>query len=1049
MRLKRTKKLLHKPYSLWLFCVLLLVSAQRLKAQEEPRYNRFQYHKYHWKAYHGSKFNIYFPADAADSLYRFIVKETPDAIERIKKVTIKDVPKDLNIIIYPSVDQLYETNIGGFEPAQFTFPTFVYKGTRIVLAYNGSYADLKKQLYEGLARSLWESEMKDGGKEDQSKGKTSSKKSKSASKGDNIPFWFKEGAIRYFAHGWTIETEDKLCNSFEQNNFTSWQQILSYEPRLGGQAFCYFLAQKYYPMAVAQTFFQLKKKKSLPRGIRLITKHSLDSLYTQCFDYYNKRFPKKVKADIIAQAKLNIPHKKGTIWNVLINPNKDLIAYVSLAKGKRTVYIYDVKNNKTQKIASYNLPPWIDDHSADQYPLIAWHKDGKQLYVAKPRKGRLVIRRYTTDGKLQENTKLYGVDGVISLQPLSDREFLLTAYRKGQSDIVSFNDNHDKYTPYTDDEYDDSDPVLTRNGNELLFVSDRPKEYQERKTYLIGVGYKKDTLWQGIYIVKGKELNPIVIDTVNYIKWDKPVLLQNNRILATTTRYGTEKSVVLNYVNGSTTNLNEYHPFQYLAQSDQISFYKADKDSIYTKQQPMEDWIKENKAKPSDTTSPWLKDYKEILSKQAKEDSLLKHGKDTTHYMMDDVFKSTGNKKKAKNDKKEKKKAKSTGDGEVKPYVLQLHSAYFSAQVNNDYLENRYQPYLNNMGQFNFPAISGMTKGGFTDLLENHHFTIAYALPAATQGSTFFTRYENTERKLDWGLSYFRQVAQLQPPPNGNWVDENGNKYPTNAKVRTHYYEFFIKDPITYDCSISLNTGMRQDETIFLATDKYSLDFAPVKSAWSITTLSFKLNKLHSTIPYLYKGFKMDYSVNLFKGFSKDEPFVFATGLNLSYHLPLYKCITLVTQLHAGHSGGDEYILYNMGGMDNNVTPRIDTTVHFAQNAPYAFQTLITPFRGYYQNSLYGNQFVVTNADLYFPIFQTLIPIETPLSFINNIQLGLLSDAGTAQETWNSNPKNDKWLWSYGLSARSVLAGYPLRLDVAWPGTFSKQPVWYFTLNLQ
>ena len=172
--------------------------------------------------------------------------------------------------------------------------------------------------------------------------------------------------------------------------------------------------------------------------------------------------------------------------------------------------------------------------------------------------------------------------------------------------------------------------------------------------------------------------------------------------------------------------------------------------------------------------------------------------------------------------------------------------------------------------------------------------------------------------------------------------------------------------------------------------------------------------------------------------------------MNLAYHLPIYKYITLVTQIHAGYSGGDQYILYNMGGEDNNVTPRIDTTVHFAQNAPYAFQTLVTPFRGYYQNSLYGSQYLVTNTDVYFPILQTLIPIETPLPFINNIQLGMLSDVGTAQERWNmTNPNNDRWRWSYGFSARSFLAGYPLRLDVAWPGTFSRQPVWYFTLNLQ
>jgi hypothetical protein len=1036
---------------LCVLCIAAICGSIQSKAQEDPRYNRFQYHKFHWKAYHSKKFNIYFPADAADSLCRYLIKETPEAIERLKKATIKDVPKNLNIIIYSSIDQFYETNIGGFEPTKFTLPTFVYKGTRGVLNYNGSYADLKDQLNESLARSLWESELKEGSIEDQAKGTSSSKKTKpAAKKGDDIPFWYKEGSIRYFAHGWPISAEDKLRNSFEQNKFASWQQILNYEPRLGGQAFCYFLSQKYQKTGVAQTFFQLKKKKNLSKAIRLITKHSLDTLYTLCFDYYNSRF--LTKGSDIQQAieRISIPHRKGTIWNVQISPGKDLVAYITVANGKRTVYVYDIKNGTTKRITSYNLPPWIDDHTADQYPLIAWHKDGKQLYVAKPRKKHLTISRYTADGTWQERTDLDGVDGITSFEPLSDRDFLLTAYRKGQSDIVSYSDNTGEYTAYTDDEYDDSHPLFTGNKNELLFISDRPKVYQERRTYLIGVGYKKDTLWQGLYTIKGKELKPIAIDSTQYIRYDKPILLKNNQVLFTSAKSGTEKNIVINYLSGKQTNLNEYHPYQYLTGKEQISFYKSDKDSIYTTQQPIEEWIKENKASSLDSTSPWLNDHKRMAAIQAKEDSVLKHGKDTTHFILDDVFAPKSAKKDAKKGKNKKKKKTSPDEfSDVTPYVLQLHSAYFSAQVNNDYLINKYQPYLNYQGQFQFPEISGMTKGGFTDLLENHHFTIAYALPAATEGSTFFARYTNTERKIDWGFSYYRKVETLKPDPNRNWVDENDNKYPDNAKVKTHYYEFFLKNPITYDCSLGLQVAVRQDRTVFLATDQYSLDFLPIQSAWSINTLSFNLNKLHPTLPFLYRGFKMDASVDMFKGFSANEAFVFGSAINVQYHQPIYKYITLVTQVHAGYSGGDSKVLYNLGGEDNNVTPRVDTTVHFSQTAPYAFQTLVTPFRGFYQNSLYGNQYFLTNFDLYFPIFQTLIPLQTPLPFINNLQLGMLSDIATAKETWNnSNPKNNQWLCSYGLSARSMLAGYPLKLDIAWPGTFHRSPVVYFSLSL-
>lgn len=120
--------------------------------------------------------------------------------------------------------------------------------------------------------------------------------------------------------------------------------------------------------------------------------------------------------------------------------------------------------------------------------------------------------------------------------------------------------------------------------------------------------------------------------------------------------------------------------------------------------------------------------------------------------------------------------------------------------------------------------------------------------------------------------------------------------------------------------------------------------------------------------------------------------------------------------------------------------------MHFKQNAPYAFQTLVTPLRGYIQNSLYGNQYVLFNADVYFPIFQTLIPIETPLQSVNLLQLGLFTDVAYAKETWRAGNNNSSVL-SYGFSARtSSLAGYPIRFDMVWPG-IGGRAVWYLSLN--
>lgn len=897
---------------LYIFLLLQLICVPVFAQQEQP-YNRFQFHTYQWQVLKTDAFNIYY-SKGTDTLCNYLKSILPTAIAKVKKNMLEDVMRSPNIIIYPSIDQLYESNIGSYELQQYTFPTFVSKASRILLAYNGSYTELEGQTYEALARYEWETQIPIGVKE------------QAKSKKDEVPFWFKEGAIKYFAHNWPITAEQTFSRSFEDKPFNNWLEIQAYEPRLAGQAFCYYLSMHYQKKVVAQAYFQLKKGKSLPRAIRLVTKHTLDSLQNQCFAFYKQRF--ELKTEKTTQTPITITHKKGIVQQVVISPDKHYIAYVCTRYSNRTVYIYDINTKRTKKINIYQLPPWLDDHSKDQYPLLELNNN--DLNIAIPIKGKICIRQYDVNGKLRNTDKLKGADGIYHFETTTtNNTYHLAAYRKGQNGNVSYNTNTDKYS------------LGTTTGKALM------------------------------------------------------------------------------------------------------ADFKTINDSIYIYNQIEKEWIDKNKQYPIDTPKAWLKDYLTIKREQAKEDSILKKAKDTTYYFLDDVFAASQKNKKSNKDTTKKKTTE-----KAEPYVLQLHSAYFSAKVNNDYLINRYQPFLNYQGSFKFPEVSGMAQGGFADLFENHHFSMAYAIPSGTEGSDFFAKYENTAKKLDWGLMYYRKVASIQPDQNRNWTDENGNPYPNTAKVKTHYYELSFHYPLSYYASIDFQQAIRQDKTVFLATDKYSLDFNPIQSAWSITTLSYTLNKLKPTLPYLFKGFKANATMDVFKGFTQQEATVLGTTLNLSFHQPLYKYITLVTQLHTGYSGGDQKVLYNLGGTDNNVTPRVDTTVHFKQTAPYAFQTLVTPFRGYYQNSLYGNEYLLFNADIYFPIFQTLIPIETALPSINNLQLGIFTDAATAKETWQSNPNNGKWKQSYGLSARTSLAGYPIRVDVAWPG-FSKQAVLYFSLSLK
>lgn len=145
-----------------------------------------------------------------------------------------------------------------------------------------------------------------------------------------------------------------------------------------------------------------------------------------------------------------------------------------------------------------------------------------------------------------------------------------------------------------------------------------------------------------------------------------------------------------------------------------------------------------------------------------------------------------------------------------------------------------------------------------------------------------------------------------------------------------------------------------------------------------------------------------------------------------------------------------------------------------APDQTYAFQSLALNMRGYNQNVANGNNAVVINSELRFPLFSTLFNRPINNAFLRNFQLVQFIDLGTA---WNgkfngikrpteifqpANPAINPitvrldagglgpFAGGYGFGARSTLLGYFIRADLGWPmkGLFRGPSVFYLSLGL-
>ncbi|UOE51301.1 hypothetical protein MTO98_09445 [Mucilaginibacter sp. SMC90] len=988
---------------LFLTAYIFMGLTSQISAQTAPPYNRFQFHNNKWKALHTPLFQLYFPV-GYDSLASFASVQLPDIITEAKKATMTDVKGTPNIIIYPSLDQLYESNIGMHQQEVQTFPTINLKGDRVMVAFDGSFEHFREHIKKAWVRLLWEEQFKNDAEE------------QLTNKQLLIPNWFKEGCIDYFAKGWSIENEAALQHVLTRPVTQNFEALTQQQPSLAGQAFCYFLSEKYRQDATMQIFFQLRQGKSLSRGIRLVTKRRLDTLTSQCFTYYkNRNLQDNDNPNDTLQSFLEKAYK-AQLFSMKFNADSSAACFIMQKNNRREVYViptkdlYNDKSDKRLKIKPfkhYLLPPWLNEHTNDVYPLQYFPEKGQSIVLIMPVKGKLKWLAFNENGVPNTDRIFYGVDGINASTQWNAGRWLLSAYRRGKSDIVSYDINTLRYTPLTKDNADHTELTLAKGNKSIIGY---------RSGYPADSLYHTDTLAKpyGIYlktidgnlkdVAQGKE--PLVSKDFAYISWHMP-------------DFTGESYTVIQTKNG----------------------YQL-KETFNPSQLPL------SNTSLSVAASPWLKDYLKDLKTKDSIKTLLAKANSGGPSFLQKVLHPEDEKHVAQLHEDSVRRAVAYTYKKVSPYVLQLYSAYFSAQVNNDYFINRYQPFQAYLGTFKFPEVGAMVQGGFSDLLENHQFNIGYRLPAGTEGSDFFTRYENDTKNTDWHLLFFRKVESLDPDPTRDWRDNKGNPYPAAAKVKTHYYELGFHTPLHYDWSLDYSLAARRDQTIFLSTDRYSLDYEDLLSWWGIGNIALKVHKLQPTIPLLERGWEGKILLDGMASTGKQSTMLMGVQINASISQPLVKDITLVVRAQGGYSAGPSKILYNFGGLDNNLVTRVDTSVHFAQDAPFAFQTLVTPFRGYEQNSIYGSRYGLLNVDVYFPVFKTLIPLQTSFTSLQNLQIGLFTDiAKTAGAT--GLPLKDDQLNSFGYSIRTMLAGYPIRFDMAWPGRFSKSPVWYLSLTLK
>lgn len=421
---------------------------------------------------------------------------------------------------------------------------------------------------------------------------------------------------------------------------------------------------------------------------------------------------------------------------------------------------------------------------------------------------------------------------------------------------------------------------------------------------------------------------------------------------------------------------------------------------------------------------------------------------------------------------------------------LKFSTDFGGINFNNNILINRYQPYTGGSGPIkltNTTPLSGLIRVGTKELMEDYYITGGFRLSTNLKDNEWMMSFQNLRKRLDWGVTYYRNVQNIGVQFTDGGGNPIGGVYP--AKTFTNLYQANIKYPFDETRSLQLTTGIRADRTSVKSVDQISAAFEDINNHYSVSQFAFVYDNTLQPAMNIWNGLRykvfFDWYYQINKGQTANKPQTFNAGFDVRYYYPIHNNFIWAGRAAGDFSFGNQKMIYYLGGMDgwmmfgNN--QRFDANGNLikeryfnSSNTPdpdqtYAFQSLAVNMRGYIQNVANGNNAVVINSEFRLPIISTFFEKPVSNSFLKNLQIIQFFDFGTAWNGAYDGIKRPEIIYGeepvlvrkkagglgpfaggYGFGIRSTVLDYFLKFDAGWPmdGVFKGKPILYLSMGV-
>jgi Tol biopolymer transport system component len=1041
--------------------------------------NRIQYQKFEWTYFEFDRYRVYL-YQGGQEIAKYVATSMATQLPIMEKRLDIQLDDKIQVLVYNNQNDFKQSNLGlAVDDNSNVGGVTHIVGDKISVFFNGSHADLDRQIRAALADLMIEQLMYGGRTRDVVRNSTFLV----------LPEWYKRGLIAYLSDGWDSYADNQLMDAIKNNRFNKFNRLTGKDALLAGRALWYYVADTHGESAIQSILYMTKISRNPDYAFMTVLATSLNNLILDITDTWNRRYYMYEDTTRVFPANtvvLQKPKKSRHYFNLKVSPDGQKAIYASNEMGQFKVWMNNVGETKSKRLLKYG--PKVERMDDYNYPLLAWHPNNKIIAMLYERKDQLIMQTYDLDTKEKFKRNITGFEKVNSFNFSSDgKKLVMSAVKKGkgQADIFVYALNTGGVEQLTNDIWDDNNPVFIQNNTGIVFESNRSSDtvrstddaqfsyklsrindlfyasYPFRSQVLIRVTntpdvnetqpqeYSKQQVAflsekNGVYnrYLAHPDSSISFVDTVEHYRYyfkTKPITNYNRNIVEHNINSTRNKKAEIFYNNGSYTltvsdleKIKDIKPVElretWFKTSARETIFNPEKISIAVPKQP--------DAQPVKTVK----------------DTAKKEGIDFNTYTL------SGEKNRPKT---EQPQTVNLGQP-VKPdsvvskpgilnefkfpiqqnYYTAFYTDYVVAQLDNSFLGTTYQRFTGGSNPIYLnPGLNALIKIGLSDLMEDQRIVAGFRI-AGSLDNEFMLSYENRKRRIDHQLVLHRQSFLK--------VSEF---YGDVAKINTHDARYSAKYPFTEVLATRFSLMYRNDRTVFASVGDFSLPKKNVFDNYGGAKLELIFDNTRKRGLNLYNGVRFKIWGEYWRKITADQHDLITYGFDFRAYKKLHRDLIWCNRFAGGSSLGTDRLIYYLGGVDNWFNASFDQSINVVHPETYQFQTLATNMRGFKQNIRNGNNFLVYNSEIRFPIFKYLLNRPIKSDFINNFQIVAFGDIGMAWYGWDplseENVLNKNTYYSrpvlltiyeqknplvggYGFGFRSRLLGYFVRLDFGW-----------------